>query len=279
VSPDPTDRAADRTGGPDLAQLQRAMARSVLGVHPAQTGAADAIVDDAIPALSRLAIYRNNTMVSLTTVLARAYPAVARHLGGEAFKAAARGFIQARPPRLPQLSAYGDGFADWLDRTAAPAAAGWAGDLARLEWAAHRALFAPEAPPLDPSALGTLPAERYGEIVFDLHPSLAVVRSLWPIEDLWRAEGPLEAPPVPRETPASVLVLRARYVVTVETLGSGDAALLAAVGDGAALAEAAVRAAEAAPDLDLQRLLFAHLTRGSFGAARLPGVDPAEIQA
>jgi len=269
--------AAPDPAAPDLATLQRRMAASILGVHPARSGAAAPILGGAVSAHSRLAIHRNNTMVSLTTTLERAYPALARHLGAERFKALARRFIETNPPGVPQLSAYGAGFAEHLEAVGPADLPAWAPDLARLERACHTALFAAEAAPLSLETLQALPEARYGEIVFTVHPSLRLVASPWPIEALWRAEEAPEPAPAAADTASTALVLRAAHRVTVETLEPAAAAFLAAVRAGAPLAGGAEAAAAAAPAVDLQRLLFTHLTRGSFAEARLPDAREPEM--
>src|SRR4051794_33381548 len=62
----------------------------------------------------RIEIYRNTVRGSLTETLRAAFPVVERIVGAAFFAAMAQAFVAAEPPRRPQLSAYGDGFAGFL---------------------------------------------------------------------------------------------------------------------------------------------------------------------
>ena len=63
----------------------------------------------------RFAVYRNNVHVSLIEALATRFPVCRALTGDEFFRAMARDFVTARPPRSPVLMTYGDDFGDFID--------------------------------------------------------------------------------------------------------------------------------------------------------------------
>jgi hypothetical protein len=252
---------------PSLLELQERMRAAVLKGEVAAL--LDGVVADHIGPAERFASYRNNYEAGLAEVLAAAFPATSRLAGAANFRWAASRFALAHPPAEPRLLAYGADFPAWLGGFAPAAAKPWLAEVARLEWARNEALFAPDARPLKAEALTGVPPEQVPALRFTLHPSLRLVRSAYPIHDLWLGEA--EAAAVLAAGAAqSVLVLRPAWQVVQLPVARGDAALLAALGAGASLAEAAGAALAETADLDLQQTLFGHLVRGSFAAVQQP---------
>lgn len=249
-----------------LRELQAAFRRGVLeGVATAILPALHTVAGPG--ADHRLAIHRNNTYASLVEVLRAAHPVVCRLVGTDFFAAAARRFIRDQPPTAPQLSAYGGGFAAFLEDFPPARAVPYLPDVARLEWARLEAHFAADAPPLEPSALAAMPPERCPDLVLELHPSVRLVASPYPIQRIWAANQP-ERATVPRidleAGGQAVLVRRPAATVEAVVLPPGERALLAALGDGRPLGAAAEAALRQDPGLDLQAALAAHLLGGTF---------------
>ena len=96
---------------------------------------------------ARLAVYRNNVVVSLTDALAAAYPAVLSLVGERFFKAAAGVYVRAEPPRSPVLITYGQSFAQFLEGFAPAAKLPFLADVARLERLWLEAYHAADAAP------------------------------------------------------------------------------------------------------------------------------------
>ncbi|TSD83672.1 DUF2063 domain-containing protein [Mycobacterium sp. KBS0706] len=240
-----------------LHELQTAFRSAVLEGAP--DAACAAIVSDHVPAARRLAVYRHNLLASLTEALRAAFPVTARHLGEQRFAVLAQAFIEASPPRQPQLLAYGESFPAFLS------AAAWADvdpslpDLARLEWARVEACFAAETPPLSPGRLAGIAAGRTGDIVFRLHPSVRLVASAHLLLALWGEE-----PTAEQAAAGAVLVLRSGGAVEMAPLADGDFALLRMVRTGMPLDVAAAAGEAADPGFDLQAALATHLSRGTF---------------
>src|SRR5207249_4055454 len=59
--------------------------------------------------------------------------------------------------------------------------------VARLEWAMNVALHAPDAVPLEPEALRTLPPPALARLTLRLDPSVTLLASRWPVDAMWDA--------------------------------------------------------------------------------------------
>lgn len=255
-----------------LREMQQAFRRGVLSGED-EPAALAVIAPDHIPPPQRFGIYRNNTIGSLVGVLMAAFPVVARLVGEPFFRHLARAYVQAQPPRVPQLLAYGGDFPAFLARFEPAAKLAYLPDVARLEWARQEAYFAADAVPLAPQSLQTVPVEAYAGLVFVPHPSARLVESRFPIQAIWEANQP-QHETVERVDLAQgaerVLILRPARQVLACTVSPGNFALVTAMAGGASLAEAAGAALAAQPAFDLQAALAGHLQRGTFSSFR-PG--------
>ncbi len=191
---------------------------------------------------ARLAVYRNNVMVSLLGVLSDTFP-VTRELVGEAFfRAMGRDFVRAQPPQSPVMTEYGAGFADFIRDFAPAQALPYLTDVARLEWLRLVALHAADAEPLPAERIAALLAEQpdLAGWRLRLHPSFAVLRSDHAAVSIWAAHqgaGDLAAiDPRARETAWVVRRDLDVHVIPVAAApGVFAAALLAGQPLGAAL--------------------------------------------
>jgi hypothetical protein len=130
--------------------------------------------------LSGLHVHASTTCHTLTRALAEAAPSVAAALTTEDFTPIAQAFIVAHPPRRADLHGWGDDLPDYLARqNADPCLVAWA----RLDRAWFAALFAPEAQPIEPARLSTLPPADILQARLTSHPSLRLVR----LADPWLA--------------------------------------------------------------------------------------------
>jgi len=255
---------------PTLREVQAAFTQGVL--DPSLTGrVASGIVDDGIAPEGRLALYRNNVLLSLRRLLEGTFPATRWLLGPDRFVEIALAFIRSAPPNRPQLLAYGANFPAFVER-AGPTSVVHVADVARLEWAREEAYYAPDAPPLAAADLRAIPRARYAQLRFDLHPSLRLIRSRGPVLSLWQAavDGSTEgiSAALPEAGREQALVVRPEMRVTTRPIAAADLLLLDALGEGLPLAEAAARAQALDAGFDLQAALALHLAGGSFAGCR-----------
>ncbi len=219
-------------------------------------------------------VYRNNRMSALVDALAATYPAVQRLVGETFFRGAARVYVQHEPPTSPILHRYGAGFGDFLDRFPPADAVPYLGDVARLEWSRLRSHHAPDAKPLPIQALASIPAQATPMVRLDLHPSLELHRSRWPVGSLRAAlSGPRNDVEVDMTQSEDLAVLRPALEVQVRVLPDGGYAFVRALGEGATIERAARRGAAASEQFDLITQLQGLFTLGTVVAVHPPKED------
>jgi hypothetical protein len=179
----------------------------------------------------RFGVYRNNVMVGLIEGLRDAYPVVCRLVGDEFFRAMARIFARAHPPRSPVMLEYGEGFAEFISDFPPAAALPYLADVARLERAWVEAYHAAEAETAADFS-STPPAS------LRLHPATRLVRSRFPILDIWQANQPDTEPRRLELTDAgdNVLVTRPRAEVQACRVPDEAAELIETIAAGACVA-------------------------------------------
>jgi hypothetical protein len=170
---------------PSLLDTQRAMLRAIANGETQQFAAL--VIGDGIAAEARLAIHRNTAINTLVKTLRLSHPAVHRLVGGEFFEAAAQVFLEQHWPGAALLDAFGADFAGFLVDFEPAASLPYLGDVARLEWAVHRALHARQSLPLDPVRLVDIAQQDCGQLRFLADPSLGFVGVDWPVDAIWRA--------------------------------------------------------------------------------------------
>lgn len=258
-----------------LRELQGAMRAGVLG-GDAQSALA-LILPDGLTPEGRLALYRNNTLTSLTAALKATFPVVCRLVEERFFSFAAARYIRQRPPAQPCLAEYGADFADFLAAFEPVRHLHYLPDVARLEWAVNLAYHAPDASRLDPAALAAVRPERQEAIAFVLHPSSRLVASPYPIELVWRANQPEGDGVVDLGIGSSrLLVWRRELDVHVAELGAAGFAFADALAAGRSLGAAYRLAAAVEPDFDLTVALHRHFARGTFAGFVLPESSDGE---
>lgn len=201
----------------------------------------------------RFNVYRNNFYAGLIDVLAGRFPVVTRLVGEEFFRAMARVYVEQNPPRSPMLIEYAGDFADFLADFEPVQDVPYLPDIARLEWAWHCAYYAADSKPLTGGELAGLPQERLTETRFDLHPSLGVVQSRFPIVAIWKTNR-FDKDVCPVDIAAGgedALVTRPKLNVEVRRLPAGAAAFIAALKQGDTFSQAYSAALASAPEFEL----------------------------
>jgi hypothetical protein len=237
-----------------LKQLQRDMLGAVYGDAASFANSVARLAPTAAGPVRALYLHTATVTAALTGVLAQAYPAVRSMLGDEGFNAPATRFLREQPPALPLLSAYGEGFAAALPATLR--------DMARLDWAAHRAYFAADVLPLSPQTLASLPPESLGGLDLRPVPSVSLLPGCNPAPwlpyrpDLVAVSAPFESPTV-----AALVWRQPDLLVAACPLDCGLFALLNGLGQGVGLLPAA-EGALAAGLADLPAALAFLLNQG-----------------
>lgn len=260
---------------PLLAERQRAFGAALL--DPARSVPVGLVGPHGRPSLKRFSVYRNNVVVGLIEALEAAFPATRRIVGEAFFRAMARAYAVAHPPTSPILLYYGNDFAEFIDGFEPAQSLPYLGDVARIERAWLDAYHAAEVIGLSPDAFATIPPENIGNLRLTVHPSLRLVRSLFPALTIWRMNV-ADGVPAPVDLEAGgedVLIFRPDADVEVRSTPLGGAEFVTALGEGRTLSEAAEIAMKV-PNFDLAANLAALLHAGAFIGYALEDAKHAE---
>ena len=221
----------------------------------------------------RLAIHRNNVLASLSASLADSFPVVQALVGDEFFQAMATVYLRQHPPRVRVLAQHGADFAAFIAAFPPARTVPYLADVARLEQARVRAWHAADAPALAPSTAQAALAvgDRAGELQLICHPGVSVLDSAYAVVSIWAAhQGPDEPSGLDPDAPESALVLREEQQVLVMRLSAGDSRFIAALLQGADLADAAGQASNTGPGFDLAAAIALLMQHGALTDIRLP---------
>lgn len=207
---------------------------------------------------ARFAVYRNNVVISLVDALADTFPVSLQLVGETFFRAMARLFVRASPPRSPILAFYGERFPAFIEHFPPAATVPYLADVARLEMARLEAMHAPDAIPITASALadtlqnaGALPDLR-----MQLHPSLRILPSCYPVVSLWAAhQGVGDIARIDTAVPETALVIRPYLEVQVLAIDSSVAGFIDQLLEGTSLGTAYEQAIVAYSHFDLSQAL------------------------
>ena len=174
---------------PTLAQQQRALLQALF-VRPGtvDTDAADTQLLGQLevhgPQTARgLAAYRANSHALAQRSLLAAYPVMAALIGGDNFALLARDLWHHHPPQCGDLAQWGDALPGFVRASEQLADAPYLSDVARAEWALHRAAGAPDAEPDLPS-FARLGQEDPQGLALTLAPGTTVIDSPYPVASL-----------------------------------------------------------------------------------------------
>lgn len=171
-----------------------------------------------------LAVYQNNYRCALMESLKASYPRLLAWLGDTAFEAAAVHYADDHPPHHWTLDAFGERFAETLERLY-PADADVA-DLARLDWALGEAFVAADAAPMAAADLGAVDWDR---ATIRFVPALRTVPIRSNADIIWLALAGDAEPPAGQALaePASVLVWRQGFESVMRAAAPVEARMIA----------------------------------------------------
>ena len=190
-----------------------------------------------------LAAYRANAGALAERALAAAYPTLQQLLGEESFAALARAFWQHHPPLAGDIALWGAGLPPFVTDAESLADEPYLADLARLEWAVHRAQTAADAGP--PQGLEFLASRDPEALWLQLVPGTVLVSSHHPVATIWHAHRQVDEDrfaPVRAAFAVGAgecaLVTRQGWRVRVLKLDAGEARFTAALLAGKPLSSA-----------------------------------------
>jgi len=188
-------------------------------------------------AAERLRVYAGGYPVRVQEALAETFPAVAHVVGDGAFTDLVRRYVQATPLHSYNLNDAGAELPHFLGDDSLTARLPFLPDLAGLESQVAHAFHAHERADFDPTALANWSMDDWERAVLCFQPWVALVRSAWPIREIWESrDTPIEEIDIDlRHRSDRVLVRRAGYVVLCESVDDAEAESLGALLEGQTL--------------------------------------------
>lgn len=230
---------------PELCALQRQLAAEILGAvapaPPAASGLHESLrLPEGVDVDTRLAVYRNGYPARLLDAMRDVFPAIANICGAPAFAGLTSRYVQSRDLSRTALNAIGNEFPDYSTVDPLCGDLPFLPDLVSLEWQVLCSFHACDLPPVDAARFAAWDLDDWDRAVLSFQPSVAVVRSSWPLCDLWTSRD------TPRDEididlidrPQIVLVHRRGDDVECSVLEPTAALLLETLLGGATLGEA-----------------------------------------
>lgn len=187
----------------------------------------------------RWRIYRNGYLIRLADAIENDYAAIKRILGDGAFASLCGRYLAAFPPSSHDIGRSGAHLPEYLTSDALTQDLPFLPDLARFEWAMAEAVVAADAPACRRDTLVELAPELLLDLVILPRPGSTVIRSEWPIGDLWacRDKDDHEVSLQLIDRPSRALVFRDGLSVRWRSASEEEARFLESVSGGATLAE------------------------------------------
>ena len=224
-----------------------------------------------------LQIYQANRAVLAERTLASTYPVVAQLIGVESFEPLARHFWQQYPPQRGDMGQWGAQLTEFLAAAPQLADEPFLADVARMEWALHRAASAPDAV-LDAASFALLSSvDDTQPVSLALHPGTALLASAYPVVSIINAH--LTGQPTLDEAAAMLRLGKGEYALVwrqgfrprVRALGEAEFRLVAALETGLSLEVALNHVSNIEPAFDFNTWLAQAVQTGLVtGAVHLP---------
>lgn len=213
------------------------------------------------PAGVRFSVYRNNVVLSLQEALETAFPLVHKLIGAKNFAQLSGHFVRLHPPSSPLMMFYGEEFPAFLRAFQPLQKFGYLHDCARLDLILRQSYHAADATAVSPDVFAT--AAQLSVLKLKLAPASFVLRSRWPVFDLWRYNM-VPNSPAPRAEAQDVLVTRQALDPKPHLLPDGAADWIMQLDGGQNFAKATDRAVAETAGFDLTRALSLSLKTEAF---------------
>jgi hypothetical protein len=179
-----------------------------------------------------LRIYRRAVTGTFTRALSQLYPVTMRLLGQQFFDGMVCRYMRITPSLSPDLADYGSSFAEFIEGFEPAAGLPYLPDVARLEWAWHRAFSAADETALNIDALSEVPESDRARLLFALPASASLLASQYPVQRIWQVnqedwsgseEVNLD------EGAARLIIWRRGYDMRIDSLHDSEWSLLSAL--------------------------------------------------
>jgi hypothetical protein len=229
--------------------------------------------DERLASVERLEVYARMYFFRLLDCLAGDFPSVHVVVGHERFHTLVRDYLECHPSTSRSVRSLGRFFAPFLDAHALGAEHPFVADLARFEWALLEAFDAPDAAPLAPERLKSVPMAQWPGLRLSLAPSLRIVEASAPVQEVWAAVTKDQLLPKLTSQRTVIRVWREELRVFHRVIEDVELAALRAIEQGADFA-AACDAASAVVGEHEAPLELARLLERWLGDQLLVGTEP-----
>ena len=212
-----------------------------------------------------IGVYRNNFRGNLHDTLASAYPVLRQLVGEDFFRLLAKRFIEQQASRSGNLHRYGSEMAEFLAQFENTQHLVYLPDMARLEWAYHRAYFADDVPPFDLARLANIAPDAYAGLRWQLHPSCTLLTTAYPVAAIWQAHQEIEAADFNIDLLSGgdrLLVYRKDLSVDIVRIAPASLHWLAQLQQGTGMGDATETTSSAHPDFDVATTLQHLIAQG-----------------
>jgi len=198
---------------------------------PAERSDADGLVRPGarLSPVERLDIYADMYFYRLRDCLQEDFAATQAAIGAEWFHNLITDYLIAHPPSHFSLRQAGRHLPRFIATHPVAAQRPFLAQLAALEWAVLEAFDAPDALPLEITALQDIPPEDWPELRFELTPSLQQLHVDWRVDDVLRSVQDGTPPATPNASPTWLRVWRQDLRVFHRPIDAAEAAALDAV--------------------------------------------------
>ena len=209
-----------------------------------------------------LQVYQANRAVQAERTLASTFPVICQLTGLETFDPMARHYWQQHPPHRGEMGQWGEHLPEFLAAADQLAGEPFLADVARIEWALHRAASARD-PVLDTASFALLcgQADNARPVCLALSPGTVTLASAYPVASIVNAH--LAGEPTLDEAAALLsqgqgehaLVWRQGFKAKVRRISAAEYGLINALAKGLALDAALDQVVSSDPDFDFNAWL------------------------
>lgn len=169
----------------------------------------------------RLSVYANGYVARIHESLSETYETISHLLGKEKFMNLTTAYARAYPSQDYNLNHVGRDFSRFIHKSMLSQEYPFLEDLAFLEWELAQSFHSFDEASLDLSAFAAIPQEEWENLRINFQPSVKIVRSKWPIHEIWMArKTPLTELNIDLQNKAEeVLISRKGVEVFCEKIG------------------------------------------------------------
>ena len=238
----------------------------VLAAEEPDAALTNYLKNDDIPLAERIAVYRNNVVGSLESVMEQTFPMIKALVGDDFLRGMAREFIRVHPPETGNLNLYGRGFdafiADFKPAQSLP----YLPDMAAFEIAVNEAYYAPDDTAFTMEQLGAVPHEELADLVLTLRTSCQLIRSNYPLMDIRElCRNPDQTSTIDLGAGGvDIMIHRPALKIQINELETGEYDMLTMLAAGKNLGEATEAILANTPDFNIQLFLQKHMQLETF---------------